>query len=339
MSRVGIWNGNEWKYGRYTPPDSIDFSHGEEIQTWLVGVPEGDPRDPRLAADLSASGSITTSSNGQVIEELDISGNITIEHDNVIIRKCRITGSAGAGSGYYVIDNGDGKKFTIEDCTINGNYSKNKAVLAGPKGMHMKRCDIYGSEDAVYLSSNIDDEDLSYPDEVTSVTPNGANHVIEDSLFRGNASIDPDPHSDGLQIDGGTDIVVRRLKILCYQWDGVSGDITGDPENPGNYALILTQNSGSPRQISRVYIDSCYLDGGNFLSGLATDGLPIADVTFVDNKYGRQFRFGPHNGSGTNITYTNSTWASSGVCWRGGSFDRWVIEGEPISTIYTSDPS
>ncbi|MGH8950147.1 MAG: hypothetical protein ACRDX9_01870, partial [Acidimicrobiia bacterium] len=61
-----------------------EITHGSQITTantgWQgLGLTLG---------QLTPSGSITTSSNGQVIEGLDISGQVNINHDNVTVRGC-----------------------------------------------------------------------------------------------------------------------------------------------------------------------------------------------------------------------------------------------------------
>jgi hypothetical protein len=52
-------------------------------------------RHPALS--LTPSGSVTTSANGQVIQNLDIVGNITVNHNDVVIRNNRIRHAGGNG--------------------------------------------------------------------------------------------------------------------------------------------------------------------------------------------------------------------------------------------------
>jgi hypothetical protein len=69
--------------------------------------------------DLTASGTITTTSDGQVIEERDITGRIEIIHDNVTVSRCRVRYNANYG--IYIHDGGGGPPtgVIIEDCEVD----------------------------------------------------------------------------------------------------------------------------------------------------------------------------------------------------------------------------
>src|SRR5688572_30489076 len=66
----------------------------------------------------TSSGSITTSSNGQIIQNLNISGSIFVQHANVIIRNVRITNPGGVAVANAA--GGTGSSFTLEDCELDG---------------------------------------------------------------------------------------------------------------------------------------------------------------------------------------------------------------------------
>jgi hypothetical protein len=66
--------------------------------------------------DLTPSGSITTSSNGQTIEELDITGRVEIIHDNVTLRRCRIRYSSNYG---IYVHSGAPQNILVEDCEVD----------------------------------------------------------------------------------------------------------------------------------------------------------------------------------------------------------------------------
>lgn len=68
------------------------------------------------AADLTPSGTITTTSDGQIIEGLDIQGIVKIEHDNVTIRNSRIQGSPST----YILNSTSNTGLLIENVTMVG---------------------------------------------------------------------------------------------------------------------------------------------------------------------------------------------------------------------------
>jgi hypothetical protein len=68
-------------------PEPGEITHGEQVTTtntgWQgLGLTVG---------QLTPSGSVTTSSDGQLLQFLDINGQVNVNHDNVTIRGCRIT--------------------------------------------------------------------------------------------------------------------------------------------------------------------------------------------------------------------------------------------------------
>jgi hypothetical protein len=89
---VGALAGSDW-------PDATN-----------TGVPSG--------TSLTSSGGITTSSNNQSFDALDISGNIQVNHTGVTFTRCRVRGGI-----YNIINVADGKDATFTDCEIDGQSS------------------------------------------------------------------------------------------------------------------------------------------------------------------------------------------------------------------------
>src|SRR6266481_5394553 len=74
-----------------------------------TGIPAGTTLTP-------FSGSFTTTSNGQIVDSLDVSGDIFVHHSDVIVRKCRARSMyIGADDQPFTTTNG-----LIEDCEITG---------------------------------------------------------------------------------------------------------------------------------------------------------------------------------------------------------------------------
>ena len=142
-----------------------------------TGVPKG--------ATLTNSGSITTSSSGQVIQNLNITGLIHVKHDNVIIRNVRINGPFGRWAAISSDNNAKGA--VIEDCEVNGNRTLGSYGIG--IGGTVRRCKVWGVENGLTPQSNALYED-NY---VYSLNPSGN-----------------DPHTDAVPIQGGPSNVTLR---------------------------------------------------------------------------------------------------------------------------------
>ena len=99
-----------------------------------TGVPAG--------TTLTASGSITTSANGQVISAKELTGgsSITINHNNCVVEKCKITSSA-----WFPIRINSGKIGTIiRDCEIDNKSLGGGCCINGTGTI--QRCNIHHCE-------------------------------------------------------------------------------------------------------------------------------------------------------------------------------------------------
>jgi hypothetical protein len=124
--------------------------------------------------------SFTTSSNGQVIDSLDIVGQVKINHNNVTLKRCRVRGSgswAWAGVSSDVTPTG----FLMEDCEVDGG-NRLGIYGIGMGGGTIRRCNVYGVENGINPQS-----DCVYTRNwVHNLTPSGA-----------------DPHTDACPMQGG----------------------------------------------------------------------------------------------------------------------------------------
>ena len=89
-----------------------------------------DPTNTGATGTLTASGSITASTNGEVIEGKEITGQITVEANNVTIRNDKITSAdTGSGSAGIWVQNGHtGTK--VINTTVSGKGSGSSTVEA-----------------------------------------------------------------------------------------------------------------------------------------------------------------------------------------------------------------
>lgn len=120
---------------------------------------------------LSASGPISSSSNGQVIENLDITATganngITVTHDNVKILNCKIRYATGRGIRFSGADN-----IKIKNCDIattsapssgaNANSDMNCIEGVTSLAPHIKRVRLRDGSSGIYLE-DCDDPWISY---------------------------------------------------------------------------------------------------------------------------------------------------------------------------------
>ena len=122
-----------------TPPRSPPSSFPNATNT---GVPEG--------VILAPSGSLTLTTPGQVVSDLNVYGTVQISANNVTLRRCRISASA-----FWVVSiDGGVAEATIEDCEIDGQNGKvdgatmiyvgNTGTPGPTPGLRILRCNIHG---------------------------------------------------------------------------------------------------------------------------------------------------------------------------------------------------
>lgn len=165
---------------------------------------------------LTALGSTTISADGTVVDLRSATGPIGVNAANVTIKRSTITG------GFYCVDaSANADNLLIEDCTISG-ATTGGILFDGLDGITIRRCNIYGCEDAIKgAGSNITIEDC----------------YIHDPLVQG-----ADPHNDGIQLQGADGLIVRRNYI---KWVDTSCFSTFVGQGTINNALFEANYFGS----------------------------------------------------------------------------------------------
>lgn len=149
----------------------------------LGGYPDATNTGVPAGTTLTNSGSLTVTTNGALIQNLNISGQIIINADNVTIRNCRIT-----SSDYYPIDHNNGNTgLLVEDSEI---IATTYNVTAGMSftDYTARRVSVTGSADGFKADSNV---------------------LIEDCYVTA-LGIGPDTHNDGVQTTGGSNVTLRH---------------------------------------------------------------------------------------------------------------------------------
>jgi hypothetical protein len=209
-------------------------------------------RDPAL---LKPSGSVTVTTNGAVIENLDIKGMITINADNVTVRNVRVTNNGEK----YLISIATGRSgIVIEDVELDGRRVATHGIVHG--GYTARRVNMYAVGDGFRA---------------------GSNTLIEDSWVHGlghDGAHDPSPHLDAVQALGGSNITIRNNRL-----EG--------PWRSQTSAIIFTAHFST---YNNAVIEGNLLSGGTFtLYVRSTSNHSVGNVLVKDNVFVRNsWKFG-----------------------------------------------
>lgn len=139
----------------------------------------------------TSSGSITTSSNGQIIENLNVSGRITVQHDNVTIRNVRVTNPNGVAITNIAAETDN---LLIEDVELDGTGNATGASAVDFFNYTLRRANIhhYGEGPGC-----------------------GNNNVIDEMYYHDPLDLESTgAHQDGVQCEGGNNNIVRHSAII-----------------------------------------------------------------------------------------------------------------------------
>lgn len=228
-----------------------------------TGYPDASNTGVKAGITRTNSGSISTSSDGQVIQNLNINGTITVGHNNVIVRNVKITNPGGPAILQY------GKTgLVIEDCEIDGTGNSGAEGAVGWGNYTIRRCNIHHFGEGL--------------------AANGGT-VIEDNYIHDFTNwISAGAHQDGIQLEYPGGDVVRHNTILMGV-DGANGTIHISSQ-PGS-ALIENNLLGSTggKDISAA--------GGTWRNNKITDRLRLPPS---GQPLSRIFEYGtPHTICGT----------------------------------------
>lgn len=253
-------------------------------------------------SDLTASGTITTTADGQVIDRKNVAGKIVVRHRDVVIKRSKV-----AANGYQIDNSGhpglraDGTGHTvIEDTELVGTGTSAPAALASSKNYILRRVNVYGSIDGLKATGNVRIEQSWVHDQrKTSTSHNDAiqNSGTSDSgtgVYVWRSSIDGPYRETNAAIQAATNVgPINLFRIVETKLSG--GNITvrmldkgtghGAPTNSGCWGCVLvvgsqTQSIGSTAQQADPYYlgHSFDMDGAVQRVGCVfSDGTPIVD--------------------------------------------------------------
>jgi hypothetical protein len=234
----------------------------------VSAFPDATNTGPTNPSILVPSGSITVTTNGAIIQNVAVTGGINIEANNVTIRNFVIYPSGVDAIRIYpgfsnaLVEDGEiaGSGTTDTDGIDFANYTA-------------LRLNVHNLTDGFKANGNATIEDC-YIHDLNAILVNGSY-----------------THNDGIQDDGGNNIVVEHNNI---QRAGV-----------GNSCLQIKCDLGG---IDNFLIENNLLNGGNYSIYVNTgaDGTPT-NVTIADNLFGRNYIYGLSSLQGS-VVWTNNEW-------------------------------
>lgn len=216
-----------------------------------VGVPAG----TKLT---KVYGDVKLTTDGAVLENVDVEGYVRVLADNVTIRNSIIRGGEAATSTRaLVMDWNDAKNLVVKDTTL---VPRNRSIwLDGISGEDFTalRVDISGVVDAVKgIGSGVTVKDS----------------VLHDAYYQASGvsyQSDGKTHNDGVQFEGGSDLMVTGTTIYGFH----------------NAAVMVTQNAAT---VNGLTISNNVLSDGGCTVNMAEKGKgPLGGVKVLSNRFGR----------------------------------------------------
>lgn len=261
--------------GSHTAGPSPSAPGGTNPPPTYAGWPNASNTGVPSGTSLRSSGSITVTTDGKVLDRLNVTGCIDIKADNVVIRNTRITCNRDT----FAIRTWDGSRnLVVEDSEIDGAGKVSAALCCGD--YTLRRVEIRNVEDGPRLASR------------TRVYDSWIHHLARL----------PGSHNDALQTTGADDIIVRHNTLEAYNTS------TGDPMNA---AIMLGSTTGPV--VSDMLVEHNLFTGGNYTINFRPD-INCSNVVFRHNTFVDNARYGPVAGhSGSGITWASSNvWKHNG---------------------------
>jgi hypothetical protein len=190
-----------------SPPPESTSGYPDASNT---GVPAGTTLTPYNA-------DFYTSSNGQVIDALDIHGSLIVSHTGVTVTRCRISQWSIFGVDCEV----GAHSLTMSDSMVDGGVGPGTCVVNS--NFTLLRCDIKGAENGLDVGSNV---------------------VVQDCFIHDLFNSD-EAHADGIQFnDGVSDVIIQHNTILSRGADGTdtTSCIISPPAFTGVTNVTITDN-------------------------------------------------------------------------------------------------
>lgn len=215
-----------------------------------TGVPAGTPLTVH-------QGDLTVTTDGTVIDAMDIRGYVYVKANRVTITRSLIRGGSDVNTSHALVANWWGNTgLLVQDSTLKADVTSLHLDGISGGGYTARRLNVSAVVDTAKVI--------------------GSNVTIENSWMHGTAYSDRDPnqsdgktHDDNVQIEGGSNIVIR-------------GNLF---ENSHNAAIMVTQNYAAT---ANVMIQANHLRGGACTVNVSQQGVnrPILGMAITGNRFG-----------------------------------------------------
>ncbi len=241
-----------------------------------------DPTNTGPTGTLTASGSITASTNGEVIEGKDISGQITVEANDVTIRNDKITATdSGSGSaGIWVQNEHTGTK--VIDTSVSGKGSGASTLEAAIRA---------------YSGVTVEGSNLQLCNECVQAWP-----LTVKNTFMKVSSIYSGAHAEDIYVCSGA-VSVEHSTLINEQ--GQTATVFGDTICGGGNSFSVT--------------NSLLAGGGYVLYPQANSSQATGTMTITGNRFARCKSASVYDPSGGDRTCQNGA-DSYGLFPEGGSY-------------------
>jgi len=201
-----------------------DVAHGQQVGAGNTGVQSG--------VSLTPSGSIVTSSDGQVIQNLEVSGAISVRHKNVTIRNVRVRAMTdGNGIDTPIAYAGKTGGLLVEYVEIIGVSGRRGAGFLAYSPATVRCTEVTGFQDGFKLTDG-------------QLFENNWCHDLYKAVFSDTGST----HNDCMQAVAANDFVIRRNRL-----DG--------PYKASTSAIILKTDKGT---IKNGLVEDNWFSGGSY---------------------------------------------------------------------------
>jgi len=237
--------------------DSRDSPTTTQSASGAPTFPDANSTGVRPGVSLRESESITVTEDGAVIEGLHVFGRITIDADDVTIRDTLVQTSTNL---YPILVEKGTTGAVIEYVEVDNEGSTGIGILVRGQAT-IRNVDVHSANDGIRIQA----------DDV----------VVENSFIHDLARISGG-HHDAIQIRRGTNITISGNNLQAYH---------AGTDDPMNAAIQIGSLLGE-EPISNLLVVGNLMNGGNYTvnGGRATD---LDSARYADNRFGRDFRYGP----------------------------------------------
>ncbi len=260
-----------------------------------VGRPDAADTGVPSGVQLRRSGSITVTQDGAVIEGLDVDGTITVKADNVTIRNTRVSAGDPATNTGPITYMGDATRliFTvsgtrntlIDHVELDGRGDSRTMGLVGAS-VTVRNSDIHGTGDGIKL---------------------GAQSVYEHNYIH-DLSRNGNQHSDGMQLTGGSNIVIRNNTI---DWTaGLNSAIMLKADFAPIRNVQVVDNFLSGGQYTLEVIGASDVPSHNRGQGQRDTPFPVSSVTVSGNTFDHDYHYGHYlrQGRVSDLVWERNRW-------------------------------